>query len=194
MAKKKTTATVVSMIILAAGIILLYYYWTNRTEPLSNSEKSKSEAQKFIDKDLVQHYPETPKEVTKLFAGMMKALYDTPKENEVKPLALKIRQLYDGELLANNPENTYLTNLYTDLAVWKKQNRKITNYLLIREEEEQDKEIDGVKYATKYISFTIQQNIKFTETWKVLLRQDANMRWKILGWDLIKDENNNSKN
>ncbi len=194
MGRKRTAVTVVSMIVLAAAIIAVYYYWSNRTEPLSNAEKSLTENQKLINKDLVQNYPETPKEVTKIFASIMKAIYSNPKEEEIKPLALKVRELYDDELLANNPENTYLTNLYSDLANWKKKNRIITNFLLVKEDEEEQKEIDGIKYATKYISFTIQQNIKFTETWKVLLRQNEEEQWKIMGWSYIKDDNSKSEN
>lgn len=186
--KKRTTATVIVMIVLAAFIIIFYYYWSNRTEPLSSSKKQ-SEEQLLINKDLKLYYPDTPREVVKLFAHMMKAIYgDQASEDEVKALALKIRELYDQELLNKNPEDTYLANLNSDLAKWKKEKRKITNYLMVRENKDEDSEIDGVKYATRYVSFTIQKNNKFSEVWKVLLRQDKDKKWKILGWKLAPED------
>lgn len=186
---KKTTKTIGIMLIVAIAILLFYYYWTNRTDPVEGtSTKELSEAEKILNEDLVLYYPETPKEVVKLFARTMKALYNNPKDDDVKPLALKIRQLYDEEFLEANPEDTYLNNLYMDIADWKDENRKITNYILVNEDEDEKKEIDGVKYATKYVSFTIQEGIKFTETWRILLRQDENKEWKIMGWEYIPED------
>lgn len=186
-AKKKTISTVVLMIVFAVCILLFYYYWSTRTEPLGGTKKV-SEEQALIDKDLTLYYPETPKEVVKLFAGMMKALYGDPSEDETKALAAKIRELYDQEFLDSNPEDTYITNLYSDLAKWKKENKKITNFILVNEDDNQDSEIDGVKYATRYVSFTIQKNGKFSETWKILLRRNDYKQWKILGWELAPEE------
>ncbi|MDD3173333.1 MAG: hypothetical protein PHF63_06685 [Herbinix sp.] len=186
-AKIRTITTIVFMIILSIVILLFYYYWTNRTDPIDSSGENLTEVEKLINKDLELYYPETPREVTKLFASMMKALYNNPEDDEIEALATKIRELYDKEFLDNNPEATYLTSLYADISKWKDKNRKITNYLLINEDQEQEKEIDGVKYSTKFISFTIQENIKFIETWQVLLREDANKQWKILGWELVTD-------
>jgi hypothetical protein len=186
---KKATKTIGIMIFVAIIILVFYYYISNRTDPIQDtSTDNLSETEKILNEDLQLYYPETSKEVVKFFARIMKALYNNPKDDEVKPLALKIRELYDEEFLKNNPEDTYLTNLYTDIAAWKDKDRKITNYLLVKEDDEEDKKIDGVKYSTKFVSFTIQQNIKFSETWKVLLRQDENKQWKILGWEYVPEE------
>lgn len=190
-AKKRTTTTIGVMILFAIIILTFYYYMVNRTEPLEDaSVENLSEQEKILNIDLENYYPETPREVTKLFARIMKTLYSNDlKDEEVKPLALKIRELYDEEFLQNNPEDTYLDSLYTDIAKWKEDKRRITNYLLIKKDQELKEEIDGVKYAVNYVSYTIQENIKFTETWKVLLRQDENSKWKILGWEFVPKEN-----
>jgi hypothetical protein len=58
---------------------------------------------------------------------------------------------------------------------------------LVNKDEEKQNKIDGVKYATVFVSFTIQENGKFAEVWKVILRQDADKKWKILGWKLVPD-------
>jgi len=187
--KQRTAFTIVIMAILAIIIVLFYFYWTSRTNPLGDtSEEKLSDVEKLLQKDLELNYPETPREVMKLFGNMMKTLYNELEDDDVEALALKIRELYDSELLVNNPENTYLNNLYTDIADWKKNDRRITNYLLVNEDKEEQSEIEGVKYSVNYIAFTIQEDIKFTETWKVLLRQDENKKWKIVGWEVLPQE------
>lgn len=185
-AGRRTITTIGFMTLFAIIILMFYYYWSNRTEPIQDtSVENMSEFDKIMNEDLTLYYPETPREVVKLFARIMKALYNNPKDDEIKPLALKIRELYDVDFLANNPEDAFLTNLSTDIAAWKDKDRRITNYLLVNEDQEQETEIEGVKYSVNYVSYTIQENGKFTETWKVLLRQDENKKWKIVGWEYV---------
>lgn len=185
-AKKRTAATIFFMSLFAVVVLSVYFYLSNRTEPFSSNQKA-TEVQKLADKDLEHYYPGTSREVVKLFAGMMKTLYNNPNDDNIKILALKLRSLYDNEFLANNTQETYLTDINKDLSKWKKDKRKIVNYLLLEREQNQESEIDGVKYATQYITFTVQEasRSKFTETWNVLLRLDTNNRWKILGWEQV---------
>ena len=184
--KKRTAATITLMSLFAVVVLGVYFYWSNRTESFSSNQKA-TEVQKLADKDLKHYYPETSREVMKLFAGMMKTLYNNPNDDNSKALALKIRSLYDNEFLANNPQGTYLTGINKDLAKWKKDKIKIINYLLSDSGQNQASEIDGVKYSTQYVTFTIQEKskTKYTETWDVLLRLDSNDRWKILGWEQV---------
>ena len=185
-AKNRTVATVTMMLVVAMAILSFYFYWSYRTTPIGNSSKENmTEAQKLIQRDLGSYYPETPREVVKLFGSMMKTLYNDISDEDLEPLALKIRALYDEEFIAANPQNTYLNNITTDIAIWKDKNRRITNYLMVNEDQVQQSEIDGVQYSIQYISFTIQENTKFTETWKVMLRQSADQKWKILGWQVL---------
>jgi hypothetical protein len=186
--RKWITATISIMTLFAIIILMFYYYWTHRVDPLDTSAENLSEFEKIMNEDYIQNYPETPREVVKNFARIMRVLYNDPKDDEVEPLALKIRELYDNEFLQNNPEDTYLNNLYSDIASWQEKKRRITNYLLVKEDQEQESEVNGVKYSVNYVSYTIQENGKFTETWKVLLRQDEDKRWKILGWEFVPEE------
>jgi asparagine synthetase B (glutamine-hydrolysing) len=188
-AKRRTATTIVMMVITAIIILLLYFYWTNRTEPLKQASVEKlSEVQKLLNKDLEKNYPETPREVVKLHSSMLKTLYTDLKDEDVKALALKIRELYDTEFLEKNPEAQYLQNTYSDIVQWKEKKRRITNYILVNEDLEQESEIDGKKYAVVYVSYTIQENSKFTETWKYLLRLSEDNKWKILGWEFVPQE------
>ncbi len=188
-AKNRTAVTIISMMVLALAILSFYFYWSYRTKPLEETAvENMTDIQKLLNKDLVQNYPETPREVTKLFGNMMKNLYNNNPDDEVEALALKIRDLYDEEFLNANPEEAYLKNLYSDIASWKEANRRIANYNLVKEDMDEEQELNGVKYAVIYLSFTIQENGKFTETWKIMLRQDTQKKWKILGWQVVPSE------
>ena len=189
--RRRTIATIGLMTLFAAIILLFYYYWSNRVTPIQDtSVLNLSETEKILAIDLETHYPETPREVVKVFARIMKALYNDSKDAEIEPLAMKIRGLYDAEFLDNNPESTYLNNLLSDIAEWKDSNRRITNYLLVNKDLEQEKEIDGVKYSVNYVSYTIQEKGKYTEIWKILSRQDEDGKWKILGWEFVPAKGN----
>jgi len=183
---KKNMRTMGFMMLFAVVIISSYYYLsTRREEPKDTSGIALTEYQQIMGIDLEQNYPATPREVVKLLGRIIKYLYNEPAEDEIKPLALKARGLYDKELLADNPEDEYINNLVAELASWRDKNRKITNYLLVNEDMEQDTEVDGVKYAVRYISYTIKEKGKFTETWRVLLRQDEDGKWKVVGWEFV---------
>lgn len=188
-AKNRTTITIAVMSIIAIALLGFYFYWNYRTKPIEEvSLEDMTKAQKLIAKDLELYYPETPREVVKLFGNMINALYDNVSDEDLEPLALKIRELYDEEFLAANPEEAYLTNLKTDLAEWKKNNRRIATNFIVKKENEQQDVMEGVNYSINYVSFTIQEEGKFTETWKVMLRQDSNQKWKILGWQVMPNE------
>jgi hypothetical protein len=183
---KGKIGSIITVIILIAIIILTFYhYFVNSAPTEKNQEQNMTETEKLIAYDLETDYPQTPRETVKLFARIMKALYNNSKDEEIEPLALKIRELYDEEFLSNNPLESYLNNLNTDIAQWKNENRRITNYLLVNEDLEQEKELEGVKYSINYVSYTIQDNGKFTETWQVLLRLGKDKKWRILGWEYV---------
>jgi len=173
------------MTLLAICILLFYFYWANRVTPLDDSLVNMTENEKILALDFDNSYPATPRETTKTFARIMKALYNNPEEEEIEPLVSKIRELYDEAFLSINPEDVYLQDIKTSIAEWRDNNRNIKNFIMAMEDQEQESEIDGVKYAVNYISYTIQENGKFTEIWKVLLRQDENERWKIVGWEYV---------
>lgn len=186
-AKGRIATTIGLMTVVAIVILMFYYYLASRTNSVDTSSEEQTEIERILGRDLTKDYPETPREVVKYFGGIIKNLYSNNdySDDEITALALKVRDLYDQEFLDANPEDVYLSNLYTDIATWKDENRRITNYILINKDQEQQTEVDGKQYASVQISYTIQKNSKFTEVWKVLLRQDSNKQWKILGWEYV---------
>jgi len=186
---KRNLTTVGFMTLFAIAIILVYYYLNTRREAAKDTTgEALTEYEQIMQLDLENNYPATPREVVKIMGRIIRYLYDSPKDEEIKPLALKVRELYDKEFLDNNPEDQYISNLQSELAQWKEKNRKITNYLMVNNDLEEETVIDGVKYSVRYISYVIREKGKFTETWKVLLKQDKQNRWKIVGWEFVPAE------
>lgn len=187
--KQRTAATIVVMIIIAAIVVGFYYYLSNRKTPLIEFNKKKSQVQVLLDKDFKNNYPATPREVVKTYSSMLKEMHSGIKDDEVKSLALKMRDLFDDELINKNPEDEYLQNVFIEVAASKKKERKITNTLITNKKQEKKKTINGKEYATVYVSYTISHNSRYLENWKYLLRKNEKEEWKILGWEFVSSNN-----
>jgi len=187
---KKYKSNLFTLISILAVILVMFII--NRVQKENKlkeaSKETLSEVQKILDMDLENDYPETPREVVKLHGDMTRLLYSGIEDDEIKKLAEKIRELCDEELLEKNPLDQYLNDLYTDISLWRKLNRKIENDFVVNEEREEIKEKDGKEYATAYISFTITEKGKTSELRKYLMRKDDDNKWKILGWDYITND------
>ena len=190
--KQRTVTTIIAMTIIAVIIVIFYFNWSNKMDNYQDtSAKGLSEADKLINLDLKQNYPETTEAVVKLYCNMIKVVHSGIKDDQVKALAIKMRELFDTELIQNNPEDSYLQKLYSDVASSKDKGRVITNYLIDKENIDQQNTVDGKDYATVYVSFTIMEKSKFSENWRYLLRKDDQGLWKIMGWEFA--QNNEAK-
>lgn len=181
---KITIVNIFTFISVAAVIVVLFFI--NRSQKADKlketSMENQTEVQKILDMDLEKDYPETPREVAKLHGDMTRLLYSGIEDDMIKELAVKIRELCDEEFLEKNPMEQYLKDLYSDISLWLKVNRKIESDFVVKEDMEEIVEKDGREYATAYISFTIAEKSKTSELRKYLLRKDENNKWKILGW------------
>lgn len=186
--KWKTFGTIIFMVIIAGIVVMFYFYLSNRTTPFTTSKKEMSEVEKMINLDFDNNYPGTPREVAKVYGGMVKVLHSDIKDDQVKALALKMRGFFDDELLNNNPEDEYLQNLYSEVASDKKNGKKITNVLIVNKSKEKEKTIKGRECAIVYVAYTISKKSKYSETWKYLLRKNDKKQWKILGWKYVPDK------
>lgn len=186
--KWKTVETIIFMVIIAGMLVMFYFYLSNRTTPFATSKKKMTEVEKMINMDFDNNYPATPREVVKVYSGMVKVIHSEIKDDQVKALALKMRGFFDEELLNNNPEDEYLQNLYSEVASAKKSGKKITNVLIVNKSKEKEKIIKGRECAIVYVAYTISKNSKHSETWKYLLRKNDKKQWKILGWEYVPDK------
>lgn len=182
--RKRITSIIAIILVVTIVVLLIYMEWSRKTNMKEKAtEKSLTEAEKLLERDLDTNYPGTPREVAKYYSSITELLYSGIEDDEIEGLAKKIRLLYDDELLQNNPEEIYLTDLYSDIAAWNKAKRTITNYLLVNEELETRQERDGREYANVYVSYTIQERGKVSEVRKYIMRKSEDGKWKIFTWD-----------
>lgn len=180
--KQRTLITIFVMSTIAVLVILLYYYLVNRPE-VSHDEPTEVEV--LINKDLEHYYPATPKEVVKLYSNILQNLYTELEEDEYKALSLKLRELYDEELLEINSLDKYLKHLSNEILEWQDSKRRIVNFSFVNNEDNRSRVEDGVEYQTITVTYTFEEKSKFIEDYSFILRKDENNRWKILGWKYV---------
>ncbi|NLJ97131.1 MAG: hypothetical protein GX321_08245 [Clostridiales bacterium] len=171
------------------ALIILVFFVLGRSQKEGKLKEASleklTEVQQVLAMDFDKEYPKTPRDVAKLHGDMTRLLYSGLEDEEIKDLAIKIRELCDKEFLSNNPEETYLNELYSDLSLWNKFNRKIEHVYTVNKDKEENYEIDGSEYATAYISFTIVERGKTSELRQYIMRKSGDNKWMVLGWNVI---------
>ncbi len=188
-AAKRITSVIVTIVIIAIIASLFYLDWSQKSsEKEKANNKTLTEAGKLLERDLETNYPETPREVAKYYSNITKVLFSGLKDDEVEALAKKVLELYDEEFLMNNPETTYLKDLYSEIAAWNEAERKITNFLLVNEDKDERWEQDGREYANVIVSYYTLDKTKGSQTRNYLMRKSEDGKWKILGWKYMTED------
>lgn len=185
---------------LVIGVILIllvvgyYYYLSNREvpqpeEPLSD-EMTMTAAQIALARNLEMNYPPTPREVVKYFSEITQCFYNEDlTEDEIYDLGMKIRQLYDADLVANQTEDDYIASLKYDIDEFKKNNRTISNFAPSSSVDVETFTKDGYDCARLYCIYGIKQGeLLYNSNMVFILRKDADSHYKIYGWKLVTDE------
>ena len=88
--------------------------------------------QKALSRNLQSNYPPSPREVVKYFSEITQCFYNEEHtDEELKDLALKMREIYDDELVANQTEEEYLDLLKKDIDEYRLNGRSISGYPLL---------------------------------------------------------------
>lgn len=188
--KQKTLWTILIMV--AVVIAVAIGFWrimeAKRTKS-QNEQKSKiEEVNAIVEKDFEANYPGTPREVVKMYSRISSCCYNQDlSDEEITLLVGKMRELFDEELLASNPEEEHIANLKKDAESYHKAKKSISSYTVDKNSSVKKKTIDGKEYASLRASYLVQEkNSGYTKTYEeFLLRADENGRWKIVGWEAV---------
>jgi hypothetical protein len=192
----KKFKNIIMLVIFAAIIIGYYFYISNRSanDPTQNAAKT-TKIEDALAKD-VDTVSNTPRATVKFYSTILQCIYnEEPSDEEVTALGEKARELLDKELLANNPEASYLDDLRTDTNEYSEAKRIIMGYAIESGEDvsyytEEDKE-----YAIVNSSYTLRETETFTKTnEEYILRKDEEGYWKILGWRVANEVVTDSQN
>ncbi len=183
--KKKHNGLVVFVIVLCfvvAGCLIGYYKMMKRQQQTEESTPT-TEAEKLIAKDLESDYPETPKEVMKLWGRINQCLYNTTLEDDqFTSLLGQLRVLYSSELLEENTEENHRKKLKEEIEEFRGDKGKIVSYSAETGKTVQYKKVNGKQCADIQISYFINQKSGYSKLYEdfVLVKEDG--KWKVLGF------------
>lgn len=186
---RKYIKTIIAVAIMAALCISYFFYLSNKTPSVDATDKAinDKEVAALTTKDIVNNYPESPKEVVKLYARITKAYYKSELSDEqIEALGKQARLLFDDELKNKQTEEQFLTALKADIEDYNKIDRYVSDYKIEESEGVQYKTFEERKYASLRVNYMIREGSELvTSLTKYTLRQDGEGRWKILYWELV---------
>lgn len=182
--KKTTTKTTIIIICLVAAVVGYYAFLSNRSH-VQRSDASMTFVQNTLSRDLTNNYPATVKEVMKYYNDVMRCFYDEEcTEDEIEELGIKVRELYDEELLEENEPEAYMERLKNDISQFKSKKRTITSFSVAASTSVDYYTADGFSFARIMCGYNMVEGGVSTQINTVyLLRRDDNRRWKIYGWE-----------
>ena len=155
----KKTGIVILTIALIAAICGSFYVVNDKSKRANQKEKVLTEVQRITTKDLDKNYPQTPREVVKLYNRIVKCYYGMQySDEELDALTDQALKLFDDELAANNPKDTYKQSVTADAQSYKEQ---------------------GITYVKA--SYFMKEGSSYSKTYQeYVLRQDKEGCWRIL--------------
>lgn len=179
------------LIILVVAMVSYYGYLSNKSSRKAEEDVAVTKVQKMLMRDLNLNYPPTPKEVVKCFGDITLCLYDgNCEDSDIEKLAAQLVQLYDQELVDHNPWADYIVSLKNDIASYKDNKTIVSSYEPAGSSSVDFYTRDGFSWARLYCTFyTRQEKAKTSQAVAevFLLRKDEDNRWKIYGWELAKN-------
>ena len=190
----KGTKGMVILVFLVLLVLGYYFYLSNRSMPEKTEEisvETMTASQKVLSRNLETNYPPSPREVVKYFSEITECYYNEEHtDEELRDLGLKMREIYDDDLVANQTEEMYLSLLKSDVEEYKQNNRTISSFSPSSSVDVETFTKDGYECAKLYCVYDIKQDgLLYQTTLCFILRKDENSHYKIYGWKAVKDEN-----
>ena len=190
----KGTKGMVILVFLVLLVLGYYFYLSNRSMPEKTEEisvETMTVSQKVLSRNLETNYPPSPREVVKYFSEITECYYNEEHtDEELRDLRLKMREIYDDDLVANQTEEMYLSLLKSDVEEYKQNNRTISSFSPSSSVDVETFTKDGYECAKLYCVYDINQDgLLYQTTLCFILRKDEDAHYKIYGWKAVKDEN-----
>lgn len=192
--KNNTVMTVITMIVIGCVIVGTFSYLYNREKKDKvKPDIEMTEVQKLLAKDFESTYPETPREVVKLYSRFSMCIHnDDLTDDEFEKLGEKVQNLYAKELIEANPSDEYLMNLAVEVAEYHKSERKIKSYSIDSGNSIVVWKEDGKEFARLFATYSMKEGKEYNSVrQEFLLQKDAAGLYKILGWRMAEKANAN---
>ena len=186
-----TFVVIVSLVVL--GALAVYYQYMKRQQMQETVHTPTTETEKLVAKDLEMGYPETPKEVIKLFGRMNQCIYNKKlSDDDFSSLVGQLRTLYCDDLKELNSQEKMESDIEEEKETYQSQNRKMSNYKIDEEQKYQYKTIDGVQMVYLKFSYFIRADSNYnTVNWYAILVKEDD-KWKIREFNPLGTEEGDS--
>ncbi|MCI8409137.1 MAG: hypothetical protein HFJ09_07710 [Lachnospiraceae bacterium] len=192
--KQKTTTIIVIMfavvVAIAIGFWTILEHGRNKVKEENIIRSKNEEVNTLVNKDLNINYPSTPREVLKMYSRLQTCAYNQGlSEKDLTAVIEQMRVLFDDDLIAANSLEQQLEDLKKEIKEFQKKKQTISNYVIDKDSSVKEKKIKEKEYATLVVSYLIKEDRGYNKTYEqFILRKDEENKWKILGWDLVKGE------
>lgn len=190
-AKRNTAVFVIAASLVVLGVLSVYYQYMKRQQMQESVRTPTTETEKLIAKDLEMGYPETPKEVTKLFGRINQCIYNKKLSDEdFSALVKQLRVLYCEDLKKLNEQSKLETSIKESADEYRKAKRKIVNYGIAEEQNYKYKTINGVEAVYLNFSTFMRESDKYSTWNQYMILIKENDKWKIREFGSAPQENN----
>ena len=195
---KKHVKTIVMMIFIVVVLVGVYLALSRRNKEETSTDNAAArsvqdmtQSQKLIAEAAYKDYPSTPVQLLKYYNDITTCFYNEDyTEDELRALAVISRKMLDDELVAQQSDEAYFSQLKKDIANLKLQGDYGTTIYKIDVTPSMDVEYfehEGYECARLYDTFTLKQMVSGTIYYPVVryiyvMRRDEEGHWKILGF------------
>lgn len=178
--KRSLQAFVIIILLVVLGALAVYYQFMKRQQLIETVHTPTTETEKLVARDLEMGYPETPKEVMKLFGRINQCIYNKKLSSDnFSSLVGQLRGLYCDKLKDRNKKEKMEEEIIKEKDIYKSHKRKIINYNIDEESNYVYKQIDGEEVVYLNFSYFIRDENEYnTVNWFAILVKEKG-KWKI---------------
>ena len=178
--KRSLQVFVIIILLVVLGALAVYYQFMKRQQMIETVHTPTTETEKLVAKDLEMGYPETPKEVMKLFGRINQCIYNKKLSSDnFSSLVGQLRGLYCEKLKDRNKKEKMEEQIIKEKDIYKSHKRKIINYNIDEESNYVYKQIDGEEVVYLNFSYFIRDENEYnTVNWFAILVKEKD-KWKI---------------
>ena len=186
---KKHWRMVLAVILCAVLCIGYYYYLANK--PLKKDATDKvvqnDELGYLVARNTSDNYPESVRDVVKLYARITKEYYDSDiSEEDIEKLGHQARLLFDDELKNTQTDEEFMMALKEDISIYRNNDARISSFSLQSANDTKYTTFNNREYASLQLVYYIREGSSLrTSGTKFTLRKDNSGKWKILYWELV---------
>jgi hypothetical protein len=181
------------LVVLGALVVLgLYMLFTRSKKSPTEESYEITVVDEITTTNLERNYPASARKVVDLYIKTMQVLYRETYTDEQQDKMIAVMQgLLDDELLANNPNYVQVTK--KEVKDRRAEDYSISAYVMLQTKEPDEVNVGGRKMCEVDYLINLRHGSNGTTAnyYKYIMRRDTESgNWKILGWTLKEDEEN----